>query len=125
MDRRRQGRLVNWVEKARLEHLRRLFEISERERHHKLLLYVKNMHELGASLFPYIVHFLPRPLPSKVIKGKHFILPNLLKSLSGGSSHAEAALEPLVQPDHLPLAMQDPKHVPLAEKKKRKKRKTG
>ena len=32
------GRLVEWVEKARLEKIRRLLEIFERERHYKVFL---------------------------------------------------------------------------------------
>ena len=76
-----------------------------REHHHELLLFVKNLQELGASPSPYIIPILPHPLPNKVVKGKHFVLANLLRSLLGGSSQTEAALEPLVRPDHLPLAM--------------------
>ena len=48
---------------------------------------------------------LPRPLPSEVVEGEHFVLDDLLKSLPGGFSKAEAILEPLVRPDYLPLAV--------------------
>ena len=68
------------------------------------------------------MYVLPRPLPSEVIKGKHFVLADLLKSLPGGSSWAKATLEPLIQPDHLPLAMQDSKSFPHKTKKKKKKK---
>ena len=98
-----------------------LLEIIERERHYELLLSVKNLQELGTSPFPYIVHALPRPLPSEVFKGEHFVLADLLKSLPEGSSLAEAALEPFVRLDHLPMAVQDPKPVAQVAKKKKKK----
>ena len=65
---------------------------------------------------------LPRPLPSEVVKGEHFVLANLLKSLPKGFSQAKAVLEPLVRPDYLPLVVQDPKPGPqVAQKKKKKK----
>ena len=109
---------------ARLDRICRLLEITERKRHHKLLLFTKNLQELGASLFPYMVPVLPRPFPREFIKGEHFVLADLLKSFPGGSSQEEAALEPLFQPYHLPLVVQDPKPIPQAAKKKKKK-KTG
>ena len=93
------------MKKARLDCIRRLLEITARERHQELLLFVKNLRDLGASPFPHIVPILPRPLLSEVVKGKHFVLANLLKSLPSGSSQVEAILEPLVRPDYLPLAV--------------------
>ena len=84
------------MEKARLDRIRWLLEITKRECHHDLLPYAKNPHDLGASPFPYIVHVLPYPLTNEVVKGEHFVLANLLKLLLGGSTHAEAILKPLV-----------------------------
>ena len=72
------------MEKARLDCICQLLEITERERHHELLLSVKNLQELGVGLFPYIVPVLPHPLPKKVVKGEHFVLVDLLKSFLGG-----------------------------------------
>ena len=66
---------------------------------------MKNLHDLGGNPFPYILHVLPRPLPSEVVKGEHFVLTDLLKSLPGGSSQVEAVPKLLVLPDHLPLAV--------------------
>ena len=63
-----------------------LLEITERERHHELLLFVKKLQELGASPSPYIVSVLPSPLPSEVVKGEHFVLVDLLRLFPGGSS---------------------------------------
>ena len=66
--RRRRGRLVNWVEKARLDRIRRLLKIIERERNHELFLSAKYLQELGASPFPYIVLVIPRLFPEELIK---------------------------------------------------------
>ena len=100
------------MEKARLDRISRLLEITERERNHELLLYVKNLQELGVSPFPYIVHVLPRPMPTKLVKGKHFVLADLLKPILGNSSQADSSLESLVRSDYLPLSAQDPKAAP-------------
>ena len=110
------------MEKARLDRIYRLLEIKERECHHELLLFVQNVQELGANPFPYIVLVLSHPLPSEIVKGKHFVLVDLLKSLPGCSSQAETASGPLVRQDHLPLAVQDPNPIPQARKKKKKKK---
>ena len=61
------------------------------------------------------------PLPSEVVKGKHFILLDLLKSLPEGSSQAKAVSEPLVRSDYLPLVVQDLNLAPQAVTKKKKK----
>ena len=74
------------MEKARLDRISQLLKITERERNHELFLSMKNLHELGASPFPYTVHVLPRPLPNELVKGEHFVLVDLLKLLLGSSS---------------------------------------
>ena len=109
--------MVSWVEKANLKSIKHLVEIIEGERNHELLLSVKNLRELGASPFPYIVSVIPRPLPTKLVRGKHFVLTNLLKSIPGSSSQAgsvqeqepqadivERALTSFVRSDQSPLA---------------------
>ena len=96
------------MEKARLDCICRQLEIIKRERYHGLLLFVKNPQDLGASPFPYIVHILPRPLPNEVVKGRNFVLADLLKSLPKGSTKVKA----LVQLDCPPLVVQDPKLTP-------------
>ena len=55
--------MVNWVEKASFKKIQKLLEISERERHHEILLTTKNLHELSCSPYPYIIPVIPRPLP--------------------------------------------------------------
>ena len=79
-------RLVNWIEKTSLENIRRLLEIKEAERNHELMLMVRNLGELVACTFPYIIPVIPRSLPAEIIEGEHFVLTDLCKSSSSSSS---------------------------------------
>ena len=97
MGRHRRGRLVSLVEKASLERIRRLLEIIEGEHNHELLLSVKNLRALGFSPFPYIAPVIPRLLLAEFVKGEHFTLVDLLKSILGSSLQAGSAQEPLAQ----------------------------
>ena len=90
---RKQGQLVNWIEKASLENIRRLMEITEAERNHEILLTVSNLQGLGANPLPYIVPVIPRSLPVKLIEGEHFVLTDLLKLNPGSSSQAVSSQE--------------------------------
>ena len=98
-----------------------LLKITERESNHELLLSVRNLQELGANPFPYVVPILSRPLPDELVKGEHFVLSDLLKLISRGSSQDDSALETFVRSDCLPLFVQDPKPIAQAAKKKKKK----
>ena len=71
--------------------IRRLLEIFEQERHHEVLLTVKNLHDLSRHPSPYTVLIIPCPLPSKVVEGEHFVAADLLSLISGGSSPAREA----------------------------------
>ena len=71
------------MEKASQDHIRWLPEITEGERNHELLLFVKNLQELGVDPFPYIVPIIPRSLPKEIIKGEHCGLADLLKLIPG------------------------------------------
>ena len=77
---------------------------------------MKNLQELGASPFPYMVLVIPHPLLEELIKGKHLILADLLKSIPGSSSqagfnqepqaeYAQGALTTFVRPDQSPLVV--------------------
>ena len=107
------------MEKANLECIKRLLKITKGEHNHELLLYVTNLRELGASL-PYIVPVIPHPLLAELIKGEHFVLADLLKSILGSFSQvgsaqeqkpqikiAEGALASFFWLDQSPLALQD------------------
>ena len=112
--------------KAHVNHMflniSRLLEITERERN-ELLLSVKNSQRLGSNPFPYIAPVIPRPFPGEVVRGEHFVLANLLKSISGSSSQEKSAREPqaeivegalvsFVRPDQSTLREQDSQPAP-------------
>ena len=104
LSKRRRGWLVNWIEKAGLENIRRLMEIIEVERNHELLLTARNLRELAVYAFSYIILVIPLSLLTELIKGEHFVLADLCKSNPGGSSkevaqedQAEAAIGALVR----------------------------
>ena len=80
------GKLVNWVEKASFEKIRKLLEIFERERHHEVLLTLKNLGDLSHNPAPYSVPVIPRPLRTKIMEREHYVAADLLNLLSGSSS---------------------------------------
>ena len=73
------------MEKASLERIKWLLEITKVECNHKLLLSMKNLRELGVSPFHYIVPIIPRSLSTELVKGEHFVLVDLFKSISDSS----------------------------------------
>ena len=80
------GKLVNWVEKASFENIRKLLEIFEWERHHEVLLTLKNLGDLSRNPAPYNVLVILRPLPTKIVDREHYVTADLLNLLSGSSS---------------------------------------
>ena len=79
---------MHWVEKASFEKIHRLLKIFELERHHEVLLIMKNLHDLSHHPSPYTVPIIPHPLPSEVVKGENFVAVDLLSLILGGSSSA-------------------------------------
>ena len=53
----------------------------------------RNLRELGASPFPYIIPVVPRSLPTELIEGENFVLEDLLKLSLGSSSPAVSGQE--------------------------------
>ena len=82
----RRGRLVNWVEKASLEKIRRLLEISEQERHYEVLLTLKNLTDVRRNPAPYSLLIISRPLPLEIVDGEHFVTTGLLNLTTGSAS---------------------------------------
>ena len=101
--RHKRDRLVNWVKKASLECIIRFLEIIEVERNHELLLSMKSLRELGTNPFPYIVPIISRSLLAELVRGEHFTLVDLLKSILGSSAQAESTQEP--QPEIVERAL--------------------
>ena len=86
---------MHWVEKTSLEKIRRMLEVSEQERHCKVLLTLKNLADVRRSPTPYSLSIIPRSLPSEIVGGKHFVTTDLLDLLMGrtpstGDPEAEA-----------------------------------
>ena len=77
---------MNWVEKSSIEKIRRLLEISERERHCRVLLTPKNISVVRHNPAPYTLLVIPRPLPSHVVEGEHFVIADLRLLVSGSAS---------------------------------------
>ena len=87
--------MVQWVEKASLEKICRLLEISEQEPHCEVLLTLKNLADVRWSPAPYSLPIIPRSLPSEIVSGEHFVTTDLLDLLTGcapslGDLEAEA-----------------------------------
>ena len=115
---------MHWVERANFTKIRRLLEISEQKRHHEFLLTLKNLHHLSCHPSPYSVPIIPRPLPSEVVEGEHFVTADLLSLIPGSSSPAvqeesEAAGRELVintQPTQPSSTSKDSGPTPQASK---------
>ena len=82
---------MHWVERASFAKISRLLEILVQKRHHEVLLTVKNLHDLSRHPSPYSVPIIPRPLPSEIVEGEHFVTADLLSLILGGSSPAREA----------------------------------
>ena len=77
---------MKWVEKSSIEKIRHLLEISERERHYQVLLTRENISSVRNNPAPYTLPVIPRPLPSNVMEGEHFVLVDVRCLASGGAS---------------------------------------
>ena len=74
------------MKKESFERIHRLLEVSERERHYKVLLTLKNLADVRRNPACYNLPVILRPLPSEVINGEHFVNADLLRLISGGAS---------------------------------------
>ena len=77
---------MEWVEKASFEKILRLLKVSERECHYKVLLTSKNLADMRRNPAPYSLPIIPRPLPSEIVDGEHFVTVDPLHLISGGAS---------------------------------------
>ena len=88
------GRLANWVEKSSFEKIHWLLEVSERERHCKVLLTPENISAVRHNPAPYNLLVIPRPLPLDVVEGEHFVVTDLRHFVSYGASSSR---DPVVE----------------------------
>ena len=79
------------MEKVEFKKIQKLLEISERERHHKILLTVKNLHELSCNPSLYTIPVIPCPLPAEVVEGEHYVIADFLTLVPGSSSLAQTS----------------------------------
>ena len=77
---------MKWVEKSSIEKIRRLLEIFERERHYQVLLTQENISVVRHNPAPYTLLVIPRPLPSNVVEGEHFVLVDVRRLVFGSAS---------------------------------------
>ena len=77
---------MKWVEKSSVEKIRRLLEISELERHYQVMLTRENIAVVRRNPDPYTLPVIPRLLPSNVMEGKHFVLADVRRLVSGSAS---------------------------------------
>ena len=87
---------MKWVEKSSIEKIHRLLEISEQERHYQVLLTLENISAFKHNSTPYTLPVIPRPFPSHVVAGEHFVLADVRRLASGGiSSSRDLVVEAL------------------------------
>ena len=85
---------MKWVEKSSIEKICRLLEISERERHYQVLLTLENISAVRRNPAPYTLPVIPRPWPSNVVEGEHFMLADVRRLVS---SSASSSRDPAVE----------------------------
>ena len=78
--------MVHSVEKASLEKICWLLEISEQGHHYEVLLSQKNLANVRRNPAPYTLVIIPRSLPSEIVDGEHFITTNMLSLIPGSAS---------------------------------------
>ena len=99
------------MEKESFEKVRRLLEVSEQERHYKVLLTSKNLSDVRWNPAPYSLPIIPRPLPSEIIDGEHFVTADLMRLISGGASTSGGVGAKIA--DQRPVARSSSSHLPL------------
>ena len=109
--------------KAGFKNIHKFLEIYERERHHEILLTVKNLCELSRN--PYVLLVIPRPIPSEIEEGEHYVISNLLNLAPGSSSSPQTSKTEVVswelvislRPEQPSLVREDSDPTPQASKK--------
>ena len=83
---------MNWVEKSSFEKIRRLLEISEQECHYKVLLTLDNIYAVRRNPTPYTLPVFPRPLPSDIVEGEHFVIADLRRLILSSARPSDGLL---------------------------------
>ena len=85
---------MNWVEKSSFKKIHRLSEISEQERHYKVLLTPDNIFVVRRNPAPYTLPVIPRPLPLDIVEREYFVITDLRRLIS---SSARPSGNPVVE----------------------------
>ena len=101
-----------------------MLEISEKERHHEILLTVKNLRDLSRNPSHYILSVIPHPLPIEIEEGKHYVIADLLNLAPDSFSPAQTSETKVVgrelvislRPEQPSLAREDSDPAPQASK---------
>ena len=80
---------MNYVEKASFKKIKKLLEIYELEQHHKIILTLRNLHELSCNPSLYILPVISRHVPKKIVEGEHYVIVDLLNLALSSSSSAK------------------------------------
>ena len=83
---------MNWVEKSSFEKICRLSEISEQERHYKVLLTPDNISTVRRNPAPYTLPIIPRQLPSDIVEGEHFVIVDLRRLISSSACSSNSPI---------------------------------
>ena len=73
------------MEQSSFEKICWLLEISEQKRHYKVLLTLDNISVVRCNPAPYTLPVIPRPLPSDIVEGKHFVIADLRRLISSSA----------------------------------------
>ena len=73
----RRGRVIEWVEKTFFDHLNKMFEITAKERNHRILLIDRNLLVVVWEPKLYVLPILPHPAPKVLVPGEHHVLKDL------------------------------------------------
>ena len=76
---------MNWVEKSSFDKIRWLSDIFKQERHYKVLLTLDNISAVRRNPAPYTLLVIPRPLPSDIVEGEHFVIADLRRLISSSA----------------------------------------
>ena len=76
---------MNWVEKSSFDKIRRLSDIFKQERHYKVLLTLDNISAVRRNPAPDTLLVIPRPLPSDIVEGEHFVIADLRRLISSSA----------------------------------------
>ena len=85
------------MEKASLEKIRKLLEVSEQECHCEVLLTLKKLADVRQSSSPYSLPIIPHSLPLEIVEEEHFVTSDLLSLLEG---HAPPTGDPKAEASH-------------------------